>query len=75
MYVVSATDTAPLIAIDLQQCWFLGTHSNVGGGHQDGPPWMVDRWSPFLDFNAGYLSQIFADGQRPGEAAEREGKV
>ena len=31
----SATDTTPLIAIDLQRCWFLGTHSNVGGGYQD----------------------------------------
>lgn len=43
--------------INIQQCWFPGVHTNVGGGYPDQHladltlAWMVDRCSSFLDFD------------------------
>ena len=51
-------------AIDLQQCWFPGVHSNVGGGYADQAlanltlAWMIDRCRPFLDFDSEYISRL-----------------
>lgn len=46
----------------LEQVWFSGAHSNVGGGYAEhglsdvALAWMVDRIEPFLEFDHTYLS-------------------
>lgn len=46
----------------LEQVWFAGAHSNVGGGYAEhglsdiALAWMADRVSPMLGLDEGYLS-------------------
>jgi uncharacterized protein (DUF2235 family) len=46
----------------LEQVWFPGAHSNVGGGYAEhglsdiALAWMVDRVEPFLELDHSYLS-------------------
>ncbi|KAF9465791.1 hypothetical protein BDZ94DRAFT_305413 [Collybia nuda] len=48
----------------LEQCWFAGAHSNVGGGYADTAlsdlalAWMIDRCSPYLTFDRKELQNI-----------------
>jgi hypothetical protein len=52
------------VAIDLQQCWFPGVHSNVGGGYPDRAlsdlslAWMIDLCRSLLDFDIDHLTVI-----------------
>ena len=45
----------------LKQCWFPGTHSNVGGGYPDQElanitlAWMMAQLEPFIDFDEDYI--------------------
>lgn len=49
---------------DLRQCWFLGTHSNVGGGSEDvglsnvALAWMIDQLRDIVAFNHEAVSII-----------------
>lgn len=46
----------------LEQVWFAGSHSNVGGGYEEhglsdlALAWMADRFAPFLAIDEGYLA-------------------
>ena len=46
---------------NLKQCWFPGSHSNVGGGYPDQEianitlAWMMAQLEPFIDFDGGYI--------------------
>lgn len=57
--------------VNLQQCWFPGVHTNVGGGYADTAladlalAWMIDHCSPFLSFNPNHLDLIFQLHQHP----------
>lgn len=48
---------------NVQQVWFAGAHSNIGGGYPDPVLsdqaflWMVDRARPLLDFDEDYLER------------------
>ena len=59
------------LAIDLEQCWFPGAHSNIGGGYPDRAlsnltlAWMVDRCRPLLDFDREYLELIVEHDRQP----------
>ncbi|KIK54067.1 hypothetical protein GYMLUDRAFT_249828 [Collybiopsis luxurians FD-317 M1] len=61
-YLPKDAEVAKLI--DLQQCWFPGVHTNVGGGYQDQAiadltlAWMIDRCRPFLDFDSKYINLV-----------------
>ena len=45
----------------LKQCWFPGTHSNVGGGYPDQEianitlAWIMAQLEPFIDFEGDYV--------------------
>ena len=46
---------------DLRQCWFPGTHGDVGGGHEDEElanvtlAWMMGKLEGMLEFDEGYI--------------------
>ena len=69
-FSVSDSDSF-FLAIVLEQCWFPGVHSNVGGGYPDRAlsnltlAWMVDRCHPLLDFDREYLTQIAILDRQP----------
>ncbi|KQN74689.1 DUF2235 domain-containing protein [Sphingomonas sp. Leaf62] len=48
---------------DVDQVWFAGAHSNIGGGYPDPVLsdqaflWMVDKAKPLLDFDEDYLER------------------
>lgn len=48
---------------EVEQAWFAGAHSNVGGGYPDPVLsdqaflWMVDKARPLLDFDEDYLQR------------------
>ncbi|OBZ65657.1 hypothetical protein A0H81_14340 [Grifola frondosa] len=57
--------------INLEQCWFPGVHTNVGGGYSDQHladltlAWMVDRCRPFLEFDEDYISMCIKLDHEP----------
>ena len=46
---------------NLQQVWFPGVHSNIGGGYPDADianitlAWMISRLGPYIDFRPDYI--------------------
>jgi hypothetical protein len=50
----------------IEQCWFPGVHTDVGGGYKRGAndvsdlslAWMVDRCTPFLSFRSKHLRRL-----------------
>ncbi|KIK54083.1 hypothetical protein GYMLUDRAFT_1024368 [Collybiopsis luxurians FD-317 M1] len=64
-------DTEAAKSIDLQQCWFPGVHTNVGGGYHDQAiadltlAWMIDRCRPFLDFDSKYINLLVSLDHQP----------
>ncbi|KAF8646898.1 hypothetical protein AX16_007047 [Volvariella volvacea WC 439] len=65
-------------SIDLQQCWFPGVHTNVGGGYADQAladltfGWMIDLCRPFLDFDRDYLDGVLDYNHQPWRIRSRE---
>lgn len=53
----------------LEQCWFPGVHSNVGGGYDDQDlanltlAWMISRLEPYLDFRPNVLMSFYEDNR------------
>jgi Uncharacterized alpha/beta hydrolase domain (DUF2235) len=47
----------------MNQCWFPGVHSDVGGGYADGDlgnltlTWMMSQLDPLLEFDHSYIVQ------------------
>ncbi|KAF8636793.1 hypothetical protein AX16_010951 [Volvariella volvacea WC 439] len=64
--------------IDLQQCWFPGVHTNVGGGYGDQAladltlAWMIDLCRPFLDFDQEYIDLVVRLDHYPSEIEGEE---
>jgi hypothetical protein len=50
---------------NLNQVWFPGVHSNIGGGYDDQDlsnitlAWMISRLEPFIDFYPGYIQSLY----------------
>ena len=69
-FSVSDSDSF-FLAIVLEQCWFPGAHSNIGGGYPDRAlsnltlAWMVDRCHSLLDFDHEYLKLIATLDRQP----------
>ncbi|KAK4034840.1 hypothetical protein C8A01DRAFT_38715 [Parachaetomium inaequale] len=72
--------TADSPAEDLQQCWFPGTHGNIGGG-QNGAleeighntfAWMVDNLSNMLTFEDAAINALIDEHKRALQAIESE---
>lgn len=53
----------------LEQCWFPGVHSNVGGGYDDQDlsnltlAWMISRLEPYLDFRPNIIMSFYEDNR------------
>ncbi|KAF9465792.1 hypothetical protein BDZ94DRAFT_1159583 [Collybia nuda] len=67
---------------NIEQCWFPGVHSNVGGGYADSAladialAWMIERCTPFLSFDPkelDYISDLHRN-PKPTSRPENEGK-
>ncbi|KAJ7144283.1 hypothetical protein C8R44DRAFT_865236 [Mycena epipterygia] len=69
---------------NLQQCWFPGTHSDVGGSYADAQPyessdlsllWMICQCRPHLAFDERRLDKVFSSGdewRKPGQYFEMQ---
>ncbi|KIK54038.1 hypothetical protein GYMLUDRAFT_49007 [Collybiopsis luxurians FD-317 M1] len=74
------SDPVAAESIDLQQCWFTGAHSNVGGGYNDQAladltlAWMVDLCRPFLDFDQEYINQVVVFHHQPSKLHSSRGR-
>lgn len=57
---------SPSSGSELKQCWFLGAHSDIGGGYEDAALanitliWMIARLERFLDFDLNTLWDLTA---------------
>lgn len=62
---------------NLQQCWFPGVHTNVGGGYPDQHladltlAWMIDKCRPFLEFDQTYIDMVCKLNHNPQEIHSR----
>ncbi|KAJ6533674.1 hypothetical protein B0H19DRAFT_964982, partial [Mycena capillaripes] len=64
LWYLPSSATTGTAKTNLQQCWFPGAHSDVGGSYADAQPfdssdlsllWMIRQCRPFLAFNNGRL--------------------
>jgi hypothetical protein len=67
-----------LVDINLEQRWFPGVHTNIGGGYPDQAiadltlAWMIDRCRPYLDFNNAVLNVITRLHHQPWTIKSRQ---
>ena len=64
----------------LKQCWFLGSHSDIGGGYRNAGfanislCWMISQLTPFVQFNEKAIWHSTEDGKILGIDVAKENK-
>jgi hypothetical protein len=75
--LISPISDRVCVPVNLQQCWFPGVHTNVGGGYPDQAladitlAWMIERCQRFLAFHPTYTDLVVELHQHPDRKSTR----